>query len=233
MSKRKFLKPFIIIIIVAMFCCLSFVACQSKTPYIGENGNWWIGDEDLDVSAQGIKGEKGDQGEKGAQGESGIKEIEFIPGKELTCPQGNSFKMYGKAYIYGGLSTGGMPIQDVHENYEVEITSFKAIMLKEADMNNIDDYCGKQTFFPYIYEIEVSGKIDPKYSAMTAKMGVRFAQDGDLTFYDVHFCDDPTILGNFIKINNDGSFNLKTRVGYCSVQETIMITSLYSYGNLK
>ena len=26
-------------------------------PYIGENGNWWVGDEDTGVRAQGPKGE--------------------------------------------------------------------------------------------------------------------------------------------------------------------------------
>ena len=34
------------------------------TPYIGENGNWWIGDKDTKVSAYG-KGDKGDNGKDG------------------------------------------------------------------------------------------------------------------------------------------------------------------------
>lgn len=37
------------------------------TPYIGENGNWWLGDTDTGVSA---KGDKGDTGAKGADGVS-------------------------------------------------------------------------------------------------------------------------------------------------------------------
>lgn len=37
------------------------------TPYIGENGNWWLGDTDTGVSA---KGPKGDTGAKGADGVS-------------------------------------------------------------------------------------------------------------------------------------------------------------------
>ncbi|MBE6647786.1 MAG: hypothetical protein E7611_09170, partial [Ruminococcaceae bacterium] len=35
------------------------------TPYIGANGNWWIGDKDTGVNAEGIKGEQGDKGEQG------------------------------------------------------------------------------------------------------------------------------------------------------------------------
>ena len=43
------------------------------TPYIGENGNWWIGDVDTGVKASGEKGDKGEQGETGAQGPQGEK----------------------------------------------------------------------------------------------------------------------------------------------------------------
>ena len=38
---------------------------SGETPFIGENGNWWIGDTDTGVPAQGEKGDKGDKGEKG------------------------------------------------------------------------------------------------------------------------------------------------------------------------
>lgn len=40
------------------------------TPYIGENGNWWIGNEDTGISAKGIKGEQGNIGLTGLQGEA-------------------------------------------------------------------------------------------------------------------------------------------------------------------
>lgn len=35
------------------------------TPYIGENGNWWLGDTDTGVSAKGPKGDPGPQGPAG------------------------------------------------------------------------------------------------------------------------------------------------------------------------
>ena len=43
------------------------------TPFIGENGNWWIGTLDTGMRASGEKGDKGDQGEQGIQGEKGDK----------------------------------------------------------------------------------------------------------------------------------------------------------------
>ena len=64
---------------------------DGKTPFIGENGNWWIGEIDTGVKAvgtdgidgtngvdgtdgdKGDKGDKGDPGEKGDKGEKGEK----------------------------------------------------------------------------------------------------------------------------------------------------------------
>ena len=42
-----------------------------ETPYIGENGNWWIGDEDTGVKAQGPQGEQGPAGPEGPKGDKG------------------------------------------------------------------------------------------------------------------------------------------------------------------
>lgn len=44
---------------------------DGKTPYIGENGHWWVGDIDTNVFAEGIKGDKGDSGDKGEPGSDG------------------------------------------------------------------------------------------------------------------------------------------------------------------
>jgi len=41
------------------------------TPNIGTNGNWWIGDTDSEISAQGPKGDTGEQGPQGDTGPQG------------------------------------------------------------------------------------------------------------------------------------------------------------------
>ena len=52
---------------------------DGNTPFIGENGNWWIGEIDTGVKAagvdgtDGVDGEKGDKGDKGDPGEKGDK----------------------------------------------------------------------------------------------------------------------------------------------------------------
>ena len=59
---KKFLATALVIIL-----CLSaflFVGCNtpSSAPYIGENGNWWVGETDLGVKAQGQDGAPGKDG---------------------------------------------------------------------------------------------------------------------------------------------------------------------------
>lgn len=60
MKKAKFLSA-----IVAALSLVAMTGCASNKPYIGENGNWWVGDSDLGVPATGPQGETGPQGPKG------------------------------------------------------------------------------------------------------------------------------------------------------------------------
>lgn len=46
---------------------------DGKTPFIGENGNWWIGETDTGVKAAGVDGDKGDKGDPGEKGDKGDK----------------------------------------------------------------------------------------------------------------------------------------------------------------
>lgn len=40
-------------------------------PHVGENGNWFIGDVDTGIAAQGPRGEAGEPGTKGDMGPAG------------------------------------------------------------------------------------------------------------------------------------------------------------------
>ena len=46
---------------------------SGASPYIGENGNWFVGELDTGVQAQGTQGPKGEQGPQGAQGPQGVQ----------------------------------------------------------------------------------------------------------------------------------------------------------------
>lgn len=56
---------------------------DGQTPYIGPNGNWWIGKTDLGVSAQGIKGPQGEQGIPGTNGLDGKDGTSLLTGEGL------------------------------------------------------------------------------------------------------------------------------------------------------
>ena len=55
------------------------------TPHIGDNGNWYLGDEDTGVVAKGAKGDAGTQGPKGATGPAGPQGPAGAPGKDGTA----------------------------------------------------------------------------------------------------------------------------------------------------
>lgn len=59
--------------------CLSGIIA---TPAIGENGNWFLGNDDSGISAKGETGPAGPQGEKGDQGFQGEKGEKGDPGEK-------------------------------------------------------------------------------------------------------------------------------------------------------
>ena len=81
---KKVSKIFALLLLTFAFI-FGLSSCQNNAPYIGENGNWWVGDTDLGVPAQGPKG---DQGEQGPQGEKGDQGEQGLPGE--IGPVGNS-----------------------------------------------------------------------------------------------------------------------------------------------
>ena len=61
---------------------------SGASPYIGENGNWFVGELDTGVQAQGAQGPKGDQGLQGVQGPKGEQGPQGDTG--ATGPKGDT-----------------------------------------------------------------------------------------------------------------------------------------------
>ena len=55
---------------------------DGKTPYVGDNGNWYIGADDTGKPSRGAKGEKGEKGDTGAQGIQGEQGIQGVQGEK-------------------------------------------------------------------------------------------------------------------------------------------------------
>ena len=64
---------------------------SGASPYIGENGNWFVGELDTGVQAQGAQGPKGEQGPQGAQGPKGDQGLQGVQGpKGEQGPKGDT-----------------------------------------------------------------------------------------------------------------------------------------------
>ena len=55
---------------------------DGKTPYVGDNGNWYIGADDTGKPSRGAKGDKGEKGDTGAQGIQGEQGIQGVQGEK-------------------------------------------------------------------------------------------------------------------------------------------------------
>lgn len=122
------------------------------------------------------------------------QEKSFVAGTNLICPVGTSFTM---------------PI-NTQINQNATITSFSVKTLKIADVSNRSDYytmlgTNYHTYYRYIYQLEMSGKVDPTFSGRTMNVLVAFESGESVNFYDVP--------NNIVTINSDGTFSLSTRIG--------------------
>ena len=61
------------------------------TPHIGENGNWFLGEEDTGKPSRGIQGEQGQAGQPGSDGEDGQDGIGFTTASAGTPTQSDGY----------------------------------------------------------------------------------------------------------------------------------------------
>lgn len=95
---------------------------DGNTPFIGENGNWWIGETDTGVKAAGVDGtdgEKGDKGDKGDTGEKGDKGDKGDPGQNGGCAGyfhasngGTSASFNQPLQLFENCNSGGLFVCD-------------------------------------------------------------------------------------------------------------------------
>ena len=139
---------------------------DGNTPFIGENGNWWIGEIDTGVKAAGIDGtdgvdgEKGDKGDKGDAGQNG----------------GSSGYFYGTGYVPSThLSDGAVPLyyREMHNRGGLTLCGETTIRLKKG----------------HTYNVCVSGPVNAMTNDESGRSSVRMT-DG----YDDDYCRDFTLI---------------------------------------
>ena len=92
---------------------------NGKTPYVGDNGNWYIGADDTGKPSRGAKGDKGDTGAQGIQGEQGIQGVQGEKGdKGDTGAKGDK----GDPGATPNLTIGSVTTLDAGQNATASIT---------------------------------------------------------------------------------------------------------------
>ena len=101
---------------------------NGKTPYVGDNGNWYIGADDTGKPSRGAKGEKGEKGDTGAQGIQGEQGIQGVQGekgdkgeKGAQGPQGLQGPP-GEAGATPNLTIGSVTTLEAGQNATASIT---------------------------------------------------------------------------------------------------------------
>ena len=155
---------------------------DGKTPFIGENGNWWIGETDTGVKAAGVDGEKGDKGDPGEKGDKGDK---GDPGQN----GGSSGYFYGTGYVPSThLSDGAVPLyyREMHNRGGLISCTETTLRLKKG----------------YTYNVCVSGMVNAMTNDNSGNYSVRMT-DG----YDDDYCRYITLIEQDGRGSNSLCFN--------------------------
>ena len=162
---------------------------DGNTPFIGENGNWWIGTTDTGVKAAGVDGEKGDKGDPGEKGDKGDKGDKGEKGDKGD--KGDAGQNGGSSgYFHAKASVGTVLLQ----NYSARIGFTEKINrggLISATPNEITLKKG------HTYNIIISGSL-----------GVGSNAPGSTGYYCIQMTDsseDADFCRDITRIKRDGT----------------------------
>ena len=164
---------------------------DGNTPFIGENGNWWIGETDTGVKAAGVDGEKGDKGDAGEKGDKGDPGEKGDKGDKGDAGQngGSSGYFYGTGYVPSThLSDGAVPLyyREMHNRGGLVSYNGTTIRLKKG----------------HTYNVCVSGMVNAMTNDNSGKHSVRMT-DG----YDDDYCRYITLIEQSSRGSNSLCFN--------------------------
>lgn len=164
---------------------------DGKTPFIGENGNWWIGETDTGVKAAGVDGEKGDKGDPGEKGDKGEKGDQGDKGDKGDPGQNGSCSGYfcGEGYVPSThLSDGAVPLyyREMHNRGGLISYNGTTLRLKKG----------------HTYSVCVSGMVNASTNDKSGYHSVRMT-DG----YDDNYCRYITLIEQSSRGSNSLCFN--------------------------
>ncbi len=188
---------------------------EGKTPYI-KGGNWWIGDADTGIKAEGVDGVDGDKGEKGDKGEQGVGVVNSYVDDNLhlwiVLSDGTRIDAG-----YVGISGGGTTTT----KYTIVFKDYDGTVLKTEEVES-----GKSATAPadpardgYVFAgwdkafncIESDLVVIAQYNEMTEPMifvDKATAMAGENVEVRLHIKNNPGIAGAKIKIAYNTELNL-------------------------
>ena len=151
---------------------------DGKTPFIGENGNWWIGETDTGVKAAGVDGEKGDKGDPGEKGDKGDKGDK---GQNGSCAgwfygtlwtKGNLYKEDGAERpvgikVYKEAESGGFVSTYMDEIYLKKGHTYSVTISASMELQSHEDRSGN-------YSVQMTDNYDDGF----CREATRIKRDG-------------------------------------------------------
>ena len=206
---------------------------DGKTPFIGENGNWWIGETDTGVKAAGVDGEKGDKGDPGEKGEKGDKGDKGDKGQNGSCAgwfygtlwtKGNLYKEDGAERpvgikVYKEAESGGFVSTYMDEIYLKKGHTYSVTISASMELQSHEDRSGN-------YSVQMTDNYDDGFCREATRIkrdGVKLPYSRDqhhFSFSRIYIASDEDIP---LRFKIEQSSYKTTLLGFIG---TITITAL-------
>ena len=195
---------------------------DGKTPFIGENGNWWIGETDTGVKAEGKDGSAGEKGDTGEKGEKGDKGDKGDKGQNGSCAgwfygtlwtKGDLYKENGAERpvgikVYKEAESGGLVSTYMDEIYLKKGHTYSVTISASMELQSHEDRSGN-------YSVQMTDNYDDGF----CREATRIKRDGVKLPYSR---DQHHFSFSRIYIASDEDIPLRFRIEQSSYKTTLL-----------
>ena len=195
---------------------------DGNTPFIGENGNWWIGEIDTGVKAEGKDGSAGEKGDTGEKGEKGDKGDKGDKGQNGSCAgwfygtlwtKGDLYKENGAERpvgikVYKEAESGGLVSTYMDEIYLKKGHTYSVTISASMELQSHEDRSGN-------YSVQMTDNYDDGF----CREATRIKRDGVKLPYSR---DQHHFSFSRIYIASDEDIPLRFRIEQSSYKTTLL-----------
>ena len=195
---------------------------DGNTPFIGENGNWWIGTNDTGVKAKGKDGSAGEKGDTGEKGEKGDKGDKGDKGQNGSCAgwfygtlwtKGDLYKENGAERpvgikVYKEAESGGLVSTYMDEIYLKKGHRYSVTISASMELQSHEDRSGN-------YSVQMTDNYDDGF----CREATRIKRDGVKLPYSR---DQHHFSFSRIYIASDEDIPLRFRIEQSSYKTTLL-----------